>query len=60
MEGWRYIVFKFYTLIGNLGEEAPFYWVIMGGLKEVGGVAVYIYVQNYAGCWLEFMVHALP
>ena len=33
LEGWLYIVFIFYTLcneeapiIGNLREEAPFYW----------------------------------
>ena len=42
--------------ISNLRGEATFYWVYLeGGWWN-------IYVQNYAGCWLEvhFMVHALP
>ena len=44
--------------IGYLREEEPFYWVDLGG----GWWSLFIYVQNYAGGWLEFyfMVHALP
>ena len=39
-------------------EEAPFYWVKLGG----GWWNLFIYVQIYAGVWLEFhfMVQALP
>ena len=41
-----------------LREEAPFYWVNLGG----GWCSFFIYVQNYAGGWLEFyfMVNVLP
>ena len=44
--------------IGYLSGEAPFYWVNSG----VSWRTLFIYVQNYAGGWLEFhfMVHALP
>ena len=44
--------------IGYFREEAPFYWVNLGG----GWCSFFIYVQNYAGGWLEFhfMVHSLP
>ena len=44
--------------IGHLREEEPFYWVNLG----VGWWIFFVYVQNYAGVWLEFlfMVHVLP
>ena len=44
--------------IGLFREEAPFYWVNLGG----GWWSFFIYVQNYAGGWLEFhfMLHVLP
>ena len=39
-------------------EEAPYYWVNLGG----GWWRFFVYVQNYAGGWLEFhfMAHILP
>ena len=42
---------------GYFKEEAPFYWVNLGG----GWCSFFIYAQNYAGGWLEFhfMVHSL-
>ena len=54
--------------IGNFGEEAPFYWLFgTGGAVLLGKfermlVEFFIYVQNYAGGWLEFhfMAHILP
>ena len=44
--------------IGYFREEAPFYWVYLGE----GWWSVFIFVQDYAGGWLEFhfMVNALP
>ena len=57
------------VFFGNFGEEAPFYWLIVtGGAISLGKFGrrlvdrgFFIYVQNYAGGWLEFhfMVHAL-
>ena len=44
--------------IGYLREEAPLYRVN----KRGGWWIFFIYVQSFAGGWLEFdfMVHALP
>ena len=54
--------------IGNFGEEAQFYGLFEKGstilLSKFGRrlVDFFIYIQNYAGGWLEFyfMVRALP
>ena len=55
--------------ISNLGEETPVYWLFERGGIPLSGkfgrrlvVFLYIYLQNYAGGWLEFhfMVRALP
>ena len=52
------ILERMHHFIDHLREKAPFVGLI---LEEVGGTFL-IYVQNYAGGWLEFhfMVRALP
>ena len=58
LEGWLHDVLIFMTLyrgrhyfIGYFREEAPFYWVRLAG----GWSSFFIYVQDYAGGWLEFV-----
>ena len=46
-----------HQLIDSYREEVPFLRVSLGGR---GWWIFFIYVKNYAGCWLEFHCPALP
>ena len=67
LEGWLYMYIVLF-LLTLFNTETPFYWEIQRGgnflLSKFGRKYedFFIYIQNYAGSWLElhFMVQALP